>query len=201
MIICGQEFNFSVLNANDMDRFEDANERMQQAGRAEEERFNRGGVRLGDHMRAQSRLVMACIDEILGAGASARLGLDENDAAPIYDVLDAINEACMAEKQRYTSRIPKTQPMNREQRRAEKKAQQRTQTAGRIVNSQPVSFPVQPPAARMVERVDKARHGNPADAALRLAGARIAMDALRDDPEAMQQLADYALSLAAGRHV
>ena len=34
MVICGQEFNFSVLNANDMDRFEDANERMQQAGRA-----------------------------------------------------------------------------------------------------------------------------------------------------------------------
>ena len=62
MVICGQEFNFSVLNANDMDRFEDANERMQQAGRAEKERFNRGGVRLGDHMRAQARLVMACID-------------------------------------------------------------------------------------------------------------------------------------------
>ena len=157
MVICGQDFNFSVLNANDMDRFEDANERMQQAGRAEEERFNRGGVRLGDHMRAQARLVMACIDEILGAGASASLGLDENDAAPIYDVLDAINEACMAEKQRYTSRIPKPQqPMNREQRRAQKKAQQRTQTAGRIVSQQPVSFPAQPPAARMVERVDKA---------------------------------------------
>ena len=31
MVICGQDFNFSVLNANDMDRFEDANERMQQA--------------------------------------------------------------------------------------------------------------------------------------------------------------------------
>lgn len=200
MVICGQEFNFSVLNANDMDRFEDANERMQQAGRAEEERFNRGGVRLGDHMRAQARLVMACIDEILGAGASTRLGLDENDAAPIYDVLDAINEACMAEKQRYTSRIPKPQPMNREQRRAQKKAQQRTQTAGRIVNSQPVSFP-QPAAARMVERVDKARHGNPADAALKLADARAAMDALKDDPEAMQQLADYALKIAAERHV
>ena len=106
MVICGQEFNFSVLNANDMDRFEDANERMQQAGRAEEERFNRGGVRLGDHMRAQARLVMACIDEILGAGASARLGLDENDAAPIYDVLDAINEACMAE----SSAIPAASP-------------------------------------------------------------------------------------------
>lgn len=191
MVICGQEFNFSVLNANDMDRFEDAYERMQQAGRAEEERFNRGGVRLGDHMRAQARLVMACIDEILGAGASARLGLDENDAAPIYDVLDAINEACMAEKQRYTSRIPKTQPVNREQRRAQKKAQQRTQTAGRIVTTDKV--------IRMAPKVTIRE--NPADAALRLADARIAMDSLRDDPEAMQQLADYALSLAAGRHV
>lgn len=191
MVICGQEFNFSVLNANDMDRFEDANERMQQAGRAEEERFNRGGVRLGDHMRAQARLVMACIDEILGAGASTRLGLDENDAAPIYDVLDAINEACMAEKQRYTSRIPKPQPMNREQRRAAAKAQQRTRTAGRIVE---VSKPI-----RMAPVVTV--HTDPADAALKLADARVAVDALKDDPVAMQQLADYALSLAAGRHV
>lgn len=191
MVICGQEFNFSVLNANDMDRFEDANERMQQAGRAEEERFNRGGVRLGDHMRAQARLVMACIDEILGAGASTRLGLDENDAAPIYDVLDAINEACMAEKQRYTSRIPKPQPMNREQRRAAAKAQQRTRTAGRIVE---VSKPI-----RMAPVVTV--HTDPADAALKLADARVAVDALRDDPVAMQQLADCALKIAAERHV
>ena len=132
MVICGQEFEFSILNANDMDRFEDANEQMQQAGRAETERFN------------------------LGAGASDRLGLDENNAAPIYDVLDAINEACKAEKQHYADRIPKPQPMNRAQRRAEKKARQRTQTAGHIVSQQPVSFPAQPPAAQMVERVDKA---------------------------------------------
>ena len=85
-----------------------------------------------------------------------RLGLDENNAAPIYDVLDAINEACKAEKQHYADRIPKPQPMNRAQRRAEKKARQRTQTAGHIVSQQPVSFPAQPPAAQMVERVDKA---------------------------------------------
>ena len=156
MFICGQEFEFSILNANDMDRFEDANEQMQQAGRAETERFNHGGVRLGDYMRAQAKIVMHCIDEILGAGASDRLGLDENNAAPIYDVLDAINEACKAEKQHYADRIPKPQPMNRAQRRAEKKARQRTQTAGHIVSQQPVSFPAQPPAAQMVKRVDKA---------------------------------------------
>lgn len=29
MVICGQEFEFSLMNANDLDRFEDANERMQ----------------------------------------------------------------------------------------------------------------------------------------------------------------------------
>ena len=163
MVICGQNFDFSVLNANDLDRFEDAQEKMQARNAAQTERFHRGGIRLGDYVRAQTRIAMDCIDTILGAGASARLGLDENDMAPVYDVLEELGNAFAAEKQRYTTRA--AQPMNREQRRAQKKAQQRraqkkaqqrTQTAGRIVNSQPVSFPAQPPAARMVERVDKA---------------------------------------------
>ena len=61
-----------------------------------------------------------------------------------------------AERKHYSDRIPKPQQhMNRKQRRAEKKARQRTQTAGRIVSQQPVSFP-KPQAAQMVERVDKA---------------------------------------------
>ena len=154
MVICGQNFDFSVLNANDLDRFEDAQEKMQARNAAQTERFHRGGIRLGDHVRAQTRIAMDCIDTILGAGASARLGLDENDMAPVYDVLEELGNAFAAEKQRYTTRG--AQPMNREQRRAQKKAQQRTQTAGRIVSQQPVSFPAQPPAARMVERVDKA---------------------------------------------
>ena len=81
--------------------------------------------------------------------------------------------------------------MNREQRRAAAKAQQRTRTAGRIVE---VSKPI-----RMAPVVTV--HTDPADAALKLADARVAVDALRDDPEAMQQLADYALKIAAERHV
>ena len=154
MVICGQNFDFSVLNANDLDRFEDAQEKMQARNAAQTERFHRGAIRLGDHVRAQTRIAMDCIDTILGAGASARLGLDENDMAPVYDVLEELGNAFAAEKQRYTTRA--AQPMNREQRRAQKKAQQRTQTAGHIISQQPVSFPAQPPAARMVERVDKA---------------------------------------------
>lgn len=201
MVICGQTFDFSPLNANDIERLETANEKMQRAGEAEAEQFRRGGVRICDHMRAQARLVMNCLDEVLGAGASDRLGLDENDTAPIYDAMNELFAAMDAERKHYSDRIPKPQqPMNREQRRAEKKARQRTQTAGRIVSQPPVNYP-KPQAAQMVERVDKARHRDPEDAALRLADARVAMDSLRDDPGAMQQLADYALSLAAGRHV
>lgn len=153
MVICGQNFDFSVLNANDLDRFEDAQEKMQARNAAQTERFHRGGIRLGDHVRAQTRIAMDCIDTILGAGASARLGLDENNMAPVYDVLEELGNAFAAEKQRYAAKP--AQPMNRQQRRAEQKARQRTRTAGRIVSQQPVSFP-KPQAAQMVERVDAA---------------------------------------------
>lgn len=189
MVICGQNFNFSVMNANDLDRFEDAQEKMQARNAAQTERFQRGGVRLGDHVRAQTRIAMDCIDEILGAGASARLGLDENNMAPVYDVLEELGNAFAAEKQRYTARAAR--PMNREQRRAEQKARQRTRTAGRIVETNEI--------IRMPPKVTI--HEDPADRALRLADARVAVDALKDDPEAMQQLADYALKIAAERHV
>lgn len=144
MNICGQEFEFSLMNANDLDRFEDANERMQRRSAEEAEQFQSGGIRLGDHARAQARIAMDCIDEILGAGASVRLGLDENFMAPIYDVIEELGDAFAAEKQRYAAKP--SQPMNREQRRAQAKKNR---------HKPPVSYPA-PPAAQMVERVDKA---------------------------------------------
>lgn len=144
MVICGQNFDFSVLNANDLDRFEDAQEKMQARNAAQTERFHRGGIRLGDHVRAQARIAMDCIDEILGADSSARLGLDENNMAPIYDVIEELGNAFAAEKQRYAAKP--AQPMNREQRRAQAKKNR---------HKPPVSYPA-PPAAQMVERVDNA---------------------------------------------
>ena len=187
MVICGQEFEFSLMNANDLDRFEDANERMQRRSAEEAEQFQRGGVRLGDHARAQARIAMDCIDEILGAGSSARLGLDENNMAPVYDVLEELGNAFAAEKQRYTARA--AHPMNREQRRAQAKKGK---------HKPPVSYPA-PPAARMVERVDAQVSAK--QKTEQLIDARQAMNALRDDPDAMQQLAAYALQIAAERHV
>lgn len=192
MIINGLEFPFSALNADDLDRLETAQEHMKQADAIERNRAKTG---LADAIRGQCRLVMGFLDELLGEGASARLGLTGSDFKACQQVISEIHDRIAEEQAELQA-----QPTNREQRRAAAKAQQRTRTAGRIVNNQPVSFP-QPAAARMVERVDKARHGNPADAALKLADARVAVDALKDDPVAMQQLADYALKIAAERHV
>ena len=114
------------------------------ASAEEAEQFQSGGIRLGDHARAQARISMDCIDEILGAGASDRLGLNENYMAPIYDVIEELGNAFAAEKQRYAAKP--AQPMKREQRRAQAKKNR---------HKPPVSYPA-PPAAQMVERVDNA---------------------------------------------
>ena len=191
MGICGQEFDFSLMNANDLDRFEDANERMQRRSAEESEQFRRGGVRLGDHARAQARIAMDCIDEILGAGSSARLGLDaaaDPEALERMAALQPIDREAMKDaKSSIPAPIP--MPMNREQRRAQAKKGK---------HNPPVSYPA-PPASRMVERVDAQVSAK--QKTERLIDARQAMNALRDDPDAMQQLAAYALQIAAERHV
>lgn len=147
MLIHGQEFDFSLLNANDLDRLDDALDEMTREGEAETARCERENVRLGDRLRAQARVSMRGIDKILGAGASVRLGLNENDVSRLYDVLDEITQAAAAEKARYFR--PAAVPQNRAQRRAEKRQQSKK-------HKPPVSYPAQPAAAQMVERVDKA---------------------------------------------
>lgn len=200
MVICGQEFDFSLMNANDLDRFEDANERMQRRSAEESEQFQRGGVRLGDHARAQARIAMDCIDEILGAGASDRLGLDENYMAPIYDVIEELGNAFAAEKQRYAAKP--APPMNREQRRAAAKQQRQQKPVSRSegfhpqVASRPALQPITETNTFWPDTEAETRRK-----ADQLIDARQAVDALRDDPDAMQQLAAYALQIAAERHV
>ena len=200
MVICGQEFEFSLMNANDLDRFEDANERMQRRSAEEAEQFRRGGVRLGDHARAQARIAMDCIDEILGAGASDRLGLDENNMAPIYDVIEELGNAFAAEKQRYAAKP--AQHMNREQRRTAAKQQRQQKPVSRSegfhpqVASRPALQPITEANTFWPDTEAETRRKSD-----QLIDARQAVDALRDDPDAMQQLAAYALQIAAERHV
>lgn len=105
--------------------------------------------------------------------------------APIYDVIEELGNAFAAEKQRYTARA--AHPMNREQRRAQAKKGK---------HNPPMIYPA-PPAARMVERVDAQVSAK--QKTDQLIDARQAVNALRDDPDAMQQLAEYALQLASER--
>ena len=185
MVICGQEFEFSLMNANDLDRFEDANERMQRRSAEESEQFRRGSIRLGDHARAQARIAMDCIDEILGAGSSDRLGLNENYMAPIYDVIEELGNAFSAEKQRYAAKQQRKQ-----------KPVSRSEGFHPQVASRPAQQPITQTNTFWPDTEIGTRRKTD-----QLIDARQAVNALRDDPDAMQQLAEYALQLASERHV
>ena len=120
MIINGLDFPFSALNADDLDRLGTAQEHMKQADAIERHRAKTG---LADAIRGQCRLVMGFLDELLGEGASARLGLTGSDFKACQQVVSEIHDR-IAEEQAEL----KAQPTNREQRRAAAKAQQRTRT-------------------------------------------------------------------------
>ena len=113
MIICGQEFEFSALNANDLDRMDAAQQHMQAASDRESKRAHTGTA---DILRGQCRLMMGYFDELLGEGASERLGLDGNNFGACVRVTNAIKESIAAEQA--TVKQAAAMPMNREQRRA-----------------------------------------------------------------------------------
>lgn len=179
MIICGQEFNFSALNADDLDRMDAAQKHMQAASDHESKRPHTGTA---DILRGQCRLMMDYFDELLGDGASERLGLDGDDFGACVRVTNAFKEAIAAEQA--TVKQAAAVPTNREQRRAEKK-HKRPVSRSEGFNPQVVRRPVLNDEQKINQLID----------------ARQAVDALRDDPDAMQQLAAYALQIAAERHV
>lgn len=113
MDICGQNFEFSALNANDVERVETAQRHMEAASDREKQRKHTG---MADILRGQCRLVMHYLDEVLGEGASERLGLDSNDFGACTRVMNAFKDACTAEQEAVKQAA--AVPMNREQRRA-----------------------------------------------------------------------------------
>ena len=181
MVICGQEFDFSALNANDVERVETAQRHMEAASDREKQRQHTG---MADILRGQCRLVMGYLDEVLGEGASERLGLDSNDFGACARVMNAFKDACTAEQA--TVKQAAAVPMNREQRRAAAKQKPVSRSEG--FHPQVVSHPVQPAQTDAQKKTQ-------------LVDARQAVNALRDDPDAMQQLAAYVLQVAAERHV
>lgn len=130
MVICGQEFDFSALNANDIDRVETAQRHMEAASDREKQRQHTG---IADVLRGQCRLLMNFLDEALGEGASERLGLDGNDFGACKHLMDEFAKAISAEQA--SMNLAAAVPMNREQRRAQKN--------GKHKNKPPMSYPAQ----------------------------------------------------------
>lgn len=194
MIICGQEFEFSALNANDLDRMDAAQQHMQTASDRESKRAHTGTA---DILRGQCRLMMGYFDELLGEGASERLGLDGNNFGACVRVTNAIKEAIAAEQA--TVKQAAVVPMNREQRRAAAKQQRKQKPVSRSEGFHPQVASRQPITQTNTFWPDT--EAGTRRKTEQLIDARQAVDALRDDPDAMQQLAAYALQIAAERHV
>ena len=144
MIINGIEFDFSTLNANDVDRMLAAQTRQQERARTEGSRYTPEND-YSAWLRFQCRSFMDYLDEVLGEGASEKLGLDGSNFNACLTVSKAFAEAMAAEKASASALIHPTEeraqvsaaqvsaaqvsaaqaipaPMNREQRRAAAKA-------------------------------------------------------------------------------
>lgn len=134
MIINGIDFDFSTLNANDVDRMLAAQTRQQERARTEGSRYTPEND-YSAWLRFQCRIFMDYLDEVLGEGASEKLGLDGNNFNACLTVSKAFAEAMAAEKASVSALIHPAEeraqasaaqaipvPMNREQRRAAAKA-------------------------------------------------------------------------------
>ena len=144
MKIFEQEFDFSPLNANDVERMEQAKAQLDRETEAERQRLQRERVSYADGLRGQCRLLMHFLDGVLGDGASARLGLDGNDLGKAMEVVVEMTRVVNEGRKKFT--LPDGPgapiPQNRAQRRQQKKHKPRSRSEG---------FG---PAVQMVERVD-----------------------------------------------
>ena len=120
MIICNLEFEFSALNADDIDRMEAASKQQISRAKAEAKRLEQEND--SDILRSQCRVLMDYFDAVLGDGASQRLGLTGSDLGKCTQVATEFKAAIDAEKATAQAAItvPPVQG-NRAQRRAEHK--------------------------------------------------------------------------------
>lgn len=141
MKIFEQEFDFSPLNANDIERMDQAKAQLDRETEEERQRLQRERVSYADGLRGQCRLLMHFLDGVLGDGASARLGLDGNDLGKALEVVVEMTRVVNEGRKKFA--LPAAPiPQNRAQRRQQKKHPPRSRSEGVA------------PAVQMVKRVD-----------------------------------------------
>lgn len=145
MIICGQEFAFSALNANDVERMETAQKHQQEANAAEQERYTAENVSYPGILRSQCRMMMDYLDEVLGEGASERLHLDDGDFGAVLKVCESFKQAIAAEKAAINGQLSAS--LETPRNRAERRAAAQKVTSGRVVPRSPVVLSTAQPEA------------------------------------------------------
>lgn len=139
MIICNLEFEFSALNADDIDRMEAASKQQISRAKAEARRLEQENASYSDILRSQCRVLMDYFDAVLGDGASQRLGLTGSDLGKCTQVATEFKAAIEAEKAaaKAAVTVPLEPQGNRAQRRAERKHNNK--------HKPPVSYPAAQP--------------------------------------------------------
>lgn len=209
MIINGIEFDFSTLNANDVDRMLAAQTRQQERARTEGSRYTPEN-NYPAWLRFQCRIFMDYLDNVLGEGASEKLGLDGSNFNACLTVSKAFAEAMAAEKASVSALIHPAEeraqvsaaqaipaPMNREQRRAAgvHKHTFCVESTGELTHQ------LLTPGAHTHQRERYYQNPYEVNTPDDAKEAQAAVEALKDDPEAMRQLAEAARKIAAERHV
>lgn len=122
MKIFDKEFAFSSLNANDIERLEQAKAKLEKAEEAERQHAQQTpNMRsYAEGIRGQCRIVEAFVDDVLGKGSAAALGLDSNDLGKALTVMTELTRAANQEKQKFDPSLLAPQ-LNREQRRKAKR--------------------------------------------------------------------------------
>ena len=117
MKIFDKEFAFSSLNANDIERLEQAKAKLEKAEEAERQRAQQTpNMSYAEGIRGQCRIVETFIDDVLGKGSAAALGLDGKALTVMTELTRAANQ----EKQKFDPSLLAPQ-LNREQRRKAKR--------------------------------------------------------------------------------
>lgn len=197
MIIRGIDFNFSTLNANDVDRMLSAQKKQQERTKAEGSRYTPDGAGYPAFLRFQCSVFMDYLDEVLGAGACEKLGLDGSNFNECLAVSKDFAEAMAAEKAALSERLHPAAAQEEKTREAV--------TAGHlhsVADSKPGALTHQLNAqSPWLAPAPANREQRRAAERSRRSDAKAAVDALKHDPDAMQQLAETALKIYADRHV
>lgn len=141
MIICNLEFEFSALNADDIDRMEAASKQQISRAKAEAKRLEQENASYSDILRSQCRVLMDYFDAVLGDGASQRLGLTGSDLGKCTQVATEFKAAIEAEKAAAKAAV--TVPLAPQGNRAQRRAQRRAENKHK--HKPPVSYPAAQP--------------------------------------------------------